>query len=104
MRPTHVMVASPVDCKKCGGTGEVKYGFSVSVRPDGTRYCVCPDCRGSKFTQYAMPLEEFAKLFTYGQTIDFVSLDENPTRRNEIRVREDDRRSDSAPANKEGLP
>lgn len=28
----------------------------------------CPDCLGHKLQQYAMPIEEFAKLFTYGQT------------------------------------
>jgi hypothetical protein len=95
-RPTHVIVGSPVDCKACGGTGESKApGFEHFVRIDGTMYRPCPECRGATFRQYAMTLEEFAKLFTYGEAINFLALDEEPRER-EIRVREDDRRTDSA--------
>lgn len=92
MRPTHVMVAVPVDCQKCGGTGEVEYGFAVTIRPDGTRYCVCPNCRGAKFSQYAMTLEDFAKLFTYGGTMHFEN-GECTGMTHDIRVREDARRA-----------
>lgn len=73
-RPTHVLVVCPVDCTTCGNTGEVKSGFVVSHRPDGSSFFPCMACMGAKteqraITQRAITLEEFAKLFTYGQTM-----------------------------------
>lgn len=62
IRPTHVMVCEPTNCLRCNGTGLVRHAFKVG--PNGP---ICPDCDGRKFHQVAMPIEDFAKLFTYGQ-------------------------------------
>lgn len=61
MRPTHVMVASRIDCKTCNGTGIVQHSFKI-----GPKGPVCPDCNGAKLEQHLMLLEDFAKLFTWG--------------------------------------
>jgi DnaJ-class molecular chaperone len=88
MRPTHVMVGIPVDCKTCDGTGEVQHGF---VRlPNGR--ALCPECGGSKLRHEAMPLVEFAKLFTYGEVHGYNR--DGRTIENEVRVRDSDERGE----------
>lgn len=62
-RPTHVYVGRPIVCTTCAGTGIVPLGFVHG--PNGP---ICPDCRGAKLTYETMTLEEFAAMFTYGQT------------------------------------
>ncbi len=81
-----VMIGRRIDCKTCGGTGFVPHGFYAVVTPTGTRL-ICGDCRGAKYTQEALPIAEFAKLFTYGPT--YSGADVMPD--NEIRVRDTDR-------------
>jgi hypothetical protein len=79
-RPTHVIVQAPINCIICEGKGVVPHGFDVCA--------VCPRCKGERVRQYAMPLEEFAKLFTYGQSYQHHpqhGLAEAPI--NEIRVK-----------------
>ena len=52
--PTHVMVAKITNCLTCLGKGFGKGSpFPTTV---------CPECKGEKFTQFAMTLEDFAKL------------------------------------------
>ena len=54
-----VMVGRRINCERCAGTGLARAGFLI-----GPKGPICPDCNGAKFTQEAMPLEEFAKLFS----------------------------------------
>ncbi len=81
MRPTHVMVGYPIDCKTCGGTGIVKHAFKI-----GPKGPVCPGCDGAKLRHEAMPIEDFARMFTYGETHGYNR--HGPTVENEVRVRD----------------
>jgi DnaJ-class molecular chaperone len=83
MRPTHVMVANrDAVCRSCDGTGRVKLGFAIT--PDGQARC--PGCSGAGAvtTQFLMPLEEFAKLFTWGT--EHGSNEHGPTARQALFV------------------
>ena len=75
-----VYVGKPINCDRCGGTGLARCGFV-----HGPKGPICPDCNGAKLTHEAMPIEEFAKLFTYGQTYAGSCMEVAPD--NEIRVR-----------------
>lgn len=78
-RPTHVMVASPMQCDVCKGTGKHPPGYlcgKTLINRRGEQ--LCPECGGATLQQHWITLEEFAKLFTYGETYDS----------HEIRVRE----------------
>lgn len=69
MKPTHVMVACPIECTRCNNTGKVdEHSFAYG---NG-----CPDCLGERFTTRRITLREFADLFTWGTACDGNSQDQ----------------------------
>lgn len=68
--PTHVSVARPVNCDACKGTGRQALGFAIAE--DG--HPICEVCGGATMKQEMMPIEEFAKLFSWSK--EFI-LNEN---------------------------
>lgn len=84
IRPKAVLVVEDIDCANCKGTG---YEPGHEPTGSGVPYRWCSTCQGQKVRHRAMPIEDFARLFTWGKTIHFSGLDQPIGETNDIRVR-----------------
>lgn len=83
MKIKGIMVVEDIDCQACKGIG---YEPGHEFKGLGIPYRHCPTCQGQQVRHRLMSLEDFAKLFTYGQTYRSLGSNLSPPD-NEIRVR-----------------
>ncbi len=80
MRPERVVVED--NCRRCHGKGD------IPVHDDRLIPVMrCPTCDGRGYHRTSISLEDFAKLFTWGQAYDEAAMRREKAPDNEIRVR-----------------